>query len=199
MRRGVVFVVLTAPAAVWAGVTLWAQSEAGGRTPALGELSLPIRVVLASNNWVIRGLPFAVLPLALLWPLIVLGVAALTGTFSSRNTATRRDVIIWWSISGVVFAAMFLTGGVFYLRRPEADVPAVLLARLAWMGIVAFWVSVAAAYAVQQKRYRARESAWHPKWLLAAVAAVNCLGLYALPVLAVIAFRKTESTRESAG
>jgi hypothetical protein len=50
MRRGVVFAILAAPAAVWAIITILAQSEASGWIPALGELSLPIRVVLASNR-----------------------------------------------------------------------------------------------------------------------------------------------------
>jgi hypothetical protein len=193
MRRGLVFAALTAPVLVGASVAFWAQWKIIGWTPGRGELSLPIRVGLALNNWTIRCLPFAVIALVLTWPLIVLGVAALTGAFSSRNTATRRDVVLWWCVSAIAFAAMFLTVGVSYLLRPDAEPPAAILVALAWMAIVAFWVSLAAAYAVQQKRYLGHESAWHPKWLLAAVMALNCLGLYALPLLAAIAFRRGES------
>jgi hypothetical protein len=198
MRRGVVFAILAAPAAVWAIITILAQSEASGWIPALGELSLPIRVVLASNRWIVRVLPFVAVPVSLLWPLIVLGLAALTGTFSGRNTATLRDIVIWWCVSVVFFAAMFLTGVVYFLRMPEAEFLVTLMASLAWMGIVAFWVSMVAAYAVQQKRYVALESTWRPGWLLAAVAALNCVGLYTLPVLDAIVFRKGQSTNERA-
>ena len=106
---------------------------------------------------------------------------------------------MWWCVSGVLFAATFLTGGVYFLRRPEAELPFTLLTSLVWIGVVAFWVSVAAAYAVQQKRYIALESAWHPGWLLAGVAALNCVGLYAIPILAVVVFRKGESIHKRAG
>jgi hypothetical protein len=164
MRRGLVFAVLTVPVAVWAGIVTWAQSKAIGWTPAAGELSLAIRAALASSNFVIRYLPFGALPAMLVWPLLVPCIASLTG---ARKAGTRRDIVNWWAVSAVAFAAMLLTGGVSYVRSPDANVPAALLAALAWTGMVAFLLSTAAAYSVQQERYRVHESGWSPRKLLA--------------------------------
>ena len=198
MRRGVAFAILTVPVVVWASISIWAQAQASGWTPAAGELSLPVRAALASNQSIIRVLPFAAIPVALTWPLIVAGIAAITGTASSRNAATRADVVGWWSVSGIAFVAVFLTGGIFYVFEPATGIPAALLGALAWIGTVAFWLSLAAAYAVQQKRYLANKSSWNPRSLLAGVAALNCVGLFALPVLALIAFRRDDATNARA-
>ncbi len=199
MRRSVVFAVLSAPALMFGGLTLWAQSMASGWTPADGELSLPIRFGIMLNASTIRLLPFVVIGLTIVWPLVVLAIAAVTGSFSPRNTATRRDVLLWWCVSATAFVALFVTGGL--LLRPDEDPPAAFafLASVAWMAVAAFWVSLSAIYAVQQKRYAARETAWHPKWLLAGLFALSCFGVFASPILAVLAFRKGESSREVAG
>jgi hypothetical protein len=193
MRPKAVFTVLALPAALLAGVTLWAHAEAAGWTPAAGELRLPVRAALALDHWVIRLLPFALIPVALIWPVMVWGLAIITGAASHRNSATRADVVGWWAASGSLFLAIGLASAALFLYRPTAEVPAAALACVAWGGIVAFWLSLAAAFGVQQKRYASRESEWTPGRLLVGVAALNCVGLFALPLLAFIAFRKGES------
>jgi hypothetical protein len=195
MRRAGLFLALTVPVALWAGVSVWAQSKASGWTPALGELSLSVRVALASQQWATRLLPFAIIPVACAWPLILPGIALLTRNSHSR-AVTRRDVATWWCISVVAFGAMLLMGGVVYFRESGREVATPLLACLGWMGIVAFWVSLGTAYGVQQIQHAARQSTWHPRELLAGLAVLNCVGLYALPLLAVIAFRKSERAVE---
>jgi hypothetical protein len=91
---------------------------------------------------------------------------------------------------------MILMGGIVYLRESGWEVATPLLACLGWMGIVAFWVSLGTAYEVQQIQHAARQSMWQPKELLAGLAVLNCVGFYALPLLAVIAFRKSERAVE---
>ncbi|MBN2371417.1 MAG: hypothetical protein JXO72_13120 [Vicinamibacteria bacterium] len=198
MRRGAVFAVLTIPAALWTGVVLWAQWNASGWTPELGELRLSVRVALASSHWVVRGLPFAVLPVALVWPLIIAGITALVDRGASPNSPTRCDVVIWWCVSAVAFAGDIVAGGIFYLLWPKAEIAAPALAFLAWVGIVAFWMSMAAAYSVQRKRYAAQQSPWHPRKALVALLALNVVGIYALPMLVAIVFRKDASLGEAA-
>jgi hypothetical protein len=193
MRPKAVFAALTLPAALLAGVTMWGHAEASGWTPAAGELSLPVRAALALDNWVIRLLPFAMIPVALLWPVIVWGLESITGAASHRNSATRADVVGWWAASGSLFLAVGIASAVLFFYRPTVEVPAAALACVAWVGIVAFWLSLAAAFGVQQKRYASRESAWTSGRLLVGVGALNCVGLFALPLLAFIAFRQGES------
>lgn len=195
MRRAGLFLALTAPVALWAGVSVWAGSKASGWTPALGELGLPVRVALASQQWVIRLLPFAILPVAVAWPLVLPVIAALTRSPESRTDVVRKDVAIWWCISAVAFGAMLLAGGLVYFRQPETEGATPVLICLGWMGMVAFWVSLGTAYAVQQSRHAARKSGWRPRELLAGLAVLNCVGLYALPLLAIIAFRRGEGGR----
>ena len=194
MRPKAVFAVLTLPAALFAVITLWAHVQASGWTSAAGELSLPIRAALTLDNWVIRLLPFAGIPAALIWPVIVWGITAVTGASSSSNCATRADVLRWWAVSGGFFIAGGVASAVLLLYRPTAEMPSTALACLAWGGIVAFWLSLAAAYGVQQKRHASRESSWASGDLLVGVGALNCLGLFALPLLAFIAFRRSESS-----
>jgi hypothetical protein len=194
MRPKAVFAVLTLPVFLLAVVTLWAHVQASGWTPAAGELSLPIRAALALDNWVIRLLPFAVIPAALIWPVIVWGITAVTGASSSRSSATRADVVRWWAASGSFFIASGVASAVLFLYRPAVELPSTALACLAWGGIVAFWLSLAAAYGVQQKRHASGESSWASGDLLVGVGALNCLGLFALPLLAFIAFRRGESS-----
>jgi hypothetical protein len=199
MRRTLVFAVLSAPALVFAGVSLWAQSEVSGWTPADGELSLAIRASLALNSWTIRLLPFVGVGLGVGWPVVVLAIAAVTGSFSPRNTATHRDVVLWWCVSAGAFVAVLATGGIVHLLQPEGDPPLALLVSLAWIAVAAFWVSMSAVFAVQQKRYLAQESIWGPKWLLAGLFALSCFGVFVLPILAVVVFRKGASGHEVAG
>jgi hypothetical protein len=190
MRRSLVFAVLSTPVLAFAGLTLWAQFSASGSALDWTELSLPVRVGLALNNWTIRIVPFVAIGLALAWPLFILAIVAVTGSLSSHNGARPRDVLLWWCVSAAACLALAATVGLSYYFQPDATPPAAFLASLGWMAAVAFWISLSAVYLIQQNRYVAGETTWHPKWLLAGLVALNCVGLYALPILLVVAFRK---------
>ncbi len=152
VRRSMVFAILTGPVVVWACFTTWAQWKANSWMPGAGEMGLPVRVAVASGHWVVRMLPFAALPVVLAWPAVVPVLARVTGGVPSRKSATLHDIVVWWCVAGVAFAALSVVGVVAVFREPEPQVPVALLASLGWAGVVAYWLSMAAAYAVQQKR-----------------------------------------------
>jgi hypothetical protein len=190
MRRGLVFGVLSVPVLALAPILLRAQALASAWSPASGELSLPVRAALALDNGIVRWLPLVGILLALVWPFIVLAIAALTGEFSARNRVTYRDVAFWWCVSAIDFGAVLAVLGAGYLLGSWTEPPVVLAASVAWPGIVAFWVSLAAAYGVQRQKRAADARAWDPKWLLAGLVALNSVGMAVLPLLAAIAFRR---------
>ena len=199
MKRSAIFGALSAPSLVWPSIVFWAQSKATASAPDAGNLSLAVRTALFLNNWSIRLLPFVVIILILVWPLIVLGIAVLTGASASRNTATRRDVLFWWCVSAATFGALFAVFATAYYLDVDFGPSTISFASLLWPGVMAFWISLAAAYSVQQKRRLVDPNAWEPKWFLAALAALNCFGIYAVPVLAAVAFGRDAPGQEKAG
>jgi hypothetical protein len=158
---------------------------------------LLVRIGLYVDNSAIRLAPIAIIVVVLLAPLIVLGIAALTGAFSHHTTATRRDVLIWWCISAAIGGILPIPLGTL----PRTVVFPALFFSVFWTALVAFWLSLAAAYAVQRRRRRTKPDTCHPAWLLGVSAFGNLggLGCFLLPVLAVTLFRREELASGAAG
>jgi hypothetical protein len=177
-----VFATLSGPALVWPYLRLWAQAKLDAWTPAAGDLSLLARVGIYLDNWAIRFAPLAVVLALILGPLVVLGVAALTRVSSPYSEPTRGDVLAWWCVSLAVGGILPLSAG-----RNPFGASSVFFSVL-WTAVVAFWVSLAAAYGIQREGRRATPHTWHPGWLLG-LAAVPSVGVLLLPILAFTVFR----------
>jgi hypothetical protein len=187
MTRRLVFWLLSVPGFALGCLGVWALSVSSAWTPGEPELSLAVRLAIAASNWVVRLAPFAIIFLMPLWPLVVLGIARVTR--GSRETTTHRDVLIWWTTSlAILLAIMGASALSFYMDVDLGSLLTIVMCLL-WPAVIAFWVSLAAAYDVQHRRYLARETTLNPNWLLAALAAISVVGLFIVPLLAALALR----------
>jgi hypothetical protein len=194
MRRKLIFGALASPAPVLAAFSLWAHTRAAAE-PNFEKLGMAVREGLALNGWAVRLMPFLIISLSIVWPLVVVAIAAATGE-ALRNRTTSRDVLRWWYVSVASLIVLFVGAGIWYMHDPKhSDPPTAVLVSIGWIGVVAFWISMAAAYSIQHRKYATHESRWHPKWLLGGVALLSCVGLGGLPLIAAIAFRKDERSQ----
>jgi hypothetical protein len=170
-RRPLVFGALVLPLVVWLALRLWVNSNIDHWIASAVELPLSNRVALASDNWLVRYVPFAIISVVVLGPALAIGVAAIAGCFGGSLEPPSGPLLFWWTVSVGFLSCIPLLASL--TPAFELSLNVVLPIALAWAGFLAYSISLGSAFAVQRARVAAGRSQVNPRWVLA-LAARNC-------------------------
>jgi hypothetical protein len=159
-RRAALFAANMLPVLAWLALRAWAEWTIGAWERAPRNLGPGESVGLQIDNWGMRMIPFAMLAVTVLNPLlsIAIAVAGAVGREPAEEDE-RRAVRDWW-LAALAFSALaVLCSRYVGLHSGLASTWAIFLCHSNALG---------AAYALQRARHRRGASRWKPRWVLAA-------------------------------